>query len=91
MSLYHAHIDLSSNDGGIPRDRFVDGMRVRLMGGTVPRKVSVPAIEGAIIFVNDCDEDVSICKGAALRIKISRGEAVHVLFDGTANGMIRVG
>ncbi|MBI1313691.1 hypothetical protein GC176_20555 [bacterium] len=88
-SLYDLQIDLSTNDGGLPRDQFKDWMRVRLFGHSTPRKVSLPALCGSIYFINDGGEDVSIRRGVSLPIKVSRGEIVHVMIDGA--NMRRVG
>lgn len=88
--LYDVEIDLSSNDGGLPRDSFKDGMRVRLFGNSVQRKVSIPPLTGAVIFKNDGGDDVTLRRGGAIPVTVGRGSAIMVLFDGTASGMTKV-
>jgi hypothetical protein len=90
---YDIKIDLSSNDGGVPRgeispDKWIT--KVRLYGNSVERKVQVPMISGILLFVNDGGEDVKIFHGAALPVVIGRGEASILWFDGTTNGMYRL-
>lgn len=80
-SLYDAQIDLSTGDGGVPRDKCKDWMRVRLFGTDKDRSVSVPPpFVGSIFFINDCGGDVSIRRGVALPITVSPGEIAHVMF-----------
>jgi hypothetical protein len=89
--LYDVEIDLSSNDGGLPRDSVKDWMRVRLFGNAVPRKMSLPPMIGSVYFKNDGGDDVTLRRGAAIPIRILRGEAVHVMLDGSSSGMFKVG
>lgn len=89
--LYDLEIDLSSNDGGVGRDQFKDWMRVRLHGHSVERRVSVPPLVGSVYFFNDGDGDVILKRGGAVPVRIERGQIVHVMMDGTASGMRRVG
>lgn len=89
--FYDIEIDLSSNDGGLPRDCFKDGMRVRLYGNSAKRKVVVPIVAGVVIFVNDGGDDVTIRRGAAIPVSVRRGAAQMILFDGTPDGMRCVG
>jgi hypothetical protein len=88
--LYDVEINLSSSDGGLPRDSIKHYMIVRLYGHTVERHLSVPQCVGSIVFKNE-GEEVSIRRGGALPINLPRNCAVHVLFDGTPNGMCVVG
>ncbi len=90
MGLYDLELDLSSNDGGLPRDRFKDWMRVRLYGHSVERKVSVPPVCGSVYFKND-GEDVVLRSGVAIPIQVGRNEIVHVMLDGNPGGMWKVG
>lgn len=91
MSLYDLEIDLSSNDGGVERSSFQDWMRVRMYGNSKPRKVNIPTLVGSIYFVNDGGDEVSLRRGAALPVVVGRGEVVHIMLDGTPNGMRAVG
>jgi hypothetical protein len=88
--LYDLEIDLSSNDGGLPRDSFKDWMRVRLHGHSVERKVSLPPAVGSIYFHNTGAEDVVLRRGVALPIRVARSAIVHVMLDGSAGGMWKV-
>ncbi len=88
--LYDVEIDLSSNDGGLPRDSVKPMMHVRLFGHSVERKFSVPLCSASIVFKNDGADDVSIRRGVAIPVIVGRNSAVHVLFDGSANGMCKV-
>lgn len=86
-SLYDAQIDLSTGDGGVPRDKCKDWMRVRLYGASIRRAVSMPLFTGSGYFINDCDADVTVKLGVAVPVIISAGEIVHIMFNGTSSGM----
>jgi hypothetical protein len=88
--LYDLEIDLSSNDGGLPRDSFKDWMRVHLHGHAVERKVSLPPVIGSVYFHNTGGDDVVLRRGAALPIRVARGSIIHVMLDGSAAGMWKV-
>lgn len=88
--LYDTEVDLSSGDGGLPRDSFKDWMRVRLYGNSVARRLSVPPMIGAVYFKNDGGDDVVLRRGGAVPITVGRGALILVMFDGTASGMTKV-
>jgi hypothetical protein len=88
--LYDLELDLSSNEGGLPRDSFKDWMRVRLHGHSVERRVSLPPVVGSIFFHNTGQEDVVLRRGAAIPVRVSRGAIVHVMLDGSNTGMWKV-
>ena len=90
MKLYDLEIDLSSNNGGLPTTAFKDWMRVKLHGHAVERALSIPIVCGAAYFHNAGGEDVTLRRGAAIPIRIGRGEWALVMFDGSPNGMARV-
>ena len=87
-SLYDAQIDLSTGDGGVPREKMKDWMRVRLFGSSVRRTVSVPPnFVGSIYFINDNAADVAVRRGCATPVVVGRGSIGHIMFDGSASGM----
>lgn len=92
MTLYDLVLDLTSADGGLPRDSFKDWMRVRVSGANMAeRKLSLPPVVGSIFFHNVSNFDVVLRRGGAVPVRIGRNEIVHVMLDGTASGMWKVG
>lgn len=90
--LYALELDLSTNNGGIPREKFEDWMRVRLFGHSDSRHVVIPpTLVGSIYFHNDGDGEVTLRCGAAIPIKLDRGDIIHAMFNGHQGGMRKVG
>lgn len=88
--LFDLDIDMSSADAGLPRDKFKDGMRVRLVGNAVTRRLVLPMLDGSLYVFNDGLDTVSIRRGPAIPVYVGRGEWVHIMVDGARGRMWKV-